>query len=74
MILREVADADAHIAAFGETRKRFEAASNHLSDNPLFTSKITWKQVQDTYKQLQDPMIAMTQTTNGFLALEGGNG
>jgi len=53
-IVREVAAAEAHIAGFGETRKRFEKAAGLLGENPLFTTKISWKQVQDRYRRLQE--------------------
>lgn len=53
-ILREVAAAEVHIDGFGKTRKRFEKSTRLIPENPLSTTKIYWKQVQDRYRRLQD--------------------
>lgn len=54
-IVREVAAVKAHIAAFGETRRRFECTISKLNSNPLFASaSVAWKQVQDRYKRLHE--------------------
>lgn len=53
IIVREVAAARAHIAGFGETRRKFENVAANVNENPSMNQKVTWKSVQDRYKRLQ---------------------
>ena len=55
-IVREVAAVRAHLAEFGETKKRFAAAAERLRENVHFRDKtnVGWKTIQDRYKRLQD--------------------
>lgn len=72
VIVRELAAAEAHISAFGETRKRFEIAAITLNENQLFVSKIYWKQVQDRYKRLQYQYNAYDSENQRLSGVGGG--
>lgn len=49
-----MATAKAHIASFGETRKRFDQAAARANENPGLREKVAWKSVQDRFKRLQE--------------------
>ena len=54
MIVREVVAAGAHLAAFGETRGKFQEAAGRVNENAAVHEKVSWKTVRDRYKRIQD--------------------
>lgn len=55
-IVREVAAVRAHLAEYGETKKRFATVAERVGENAHFRGmeSIGWKTAQDRYKRLQD--------------------
>ena len=54
VIVREVVAAGTDLAAFGETRGKFQEAAGKENENAAVLEKVSWKTVRDRYKRIQD--------------------
>ena len=71
-IVREVAAVRAHLAEYGETKKRFATVAERAGENAHFRGmeSIGWKTAQDRYKRLQINMIKVILKTKDCLEWE----
>ena len=66
-IVCEVVAVLAHLAEFGETKKKFATAAERLRENVHFRDKtnVGSKTIRDRYERLQDQYVKTTLTIKG---------